>query len=260
MQQVAHLMPSFSPSTQLDLGAGPGAAAWAAAEVWPSIRSVVLREADERMIAAGEQLAAQGFGGWTWQRADVRSALGTADLVTATYALGELEGTEARDVASRAWAIATGCFLIVEPGTPIGFAVIRDLRDHLIGEGAELIAPCPNADECPVTGDDWCHFAARLGRSSLHRQLKGADRSFEDEKFSYVAFAGAGGTGAIAGVTRAAGRLVRRPLRRRHFVELSICRAGEIQHVGVGHSHPLYKAVSKLAWGDAVPGPLLEQP
>jgi ribosomal protein RSM22 (predicted rRNA methylase) len=258
MQQVAHLMPSFSPSSQLDLGAGPGAAAWAAAQVWPSIRTVVLQEADERMIAAGEQLVAGAFEGWTWQRGDVRSALATADLVTATYALGELEGTEARDVALRAWETTTGCLLIVEPGTPVGFALIRDLRDHLIGGGAELIAPCPNADECPIAGDDWCHFAARVSRSNLHRQLKGAERSFEDEKFSYVAFAGAG-AGAIAGVTRAAGRIVRRPLRRRHFVDLCICRAGEIQRVGIGHSHPSYKAVSKLAWGDAVPGPLLEQ-
>lgn len=254
MERVHELMAGFRPVTQLDLGAGPGAAAWAASMVWPSIGAVVLRERDERMIRVGEQLADGSFESWTWQRGDIRDAFGTADLVTATYVLGELDGAEARDVARRAWEAAIGGLVIVEPGTPGGFALIRDLRDHLVREGATLVAPCPNIDACPIAGDDWCHFAARVNRSALHRRLKGAELSFEDETFSYVAFA------RQPGVTRAAGRVVRRPARRRRFVELSVCHGGQIQRIGLGRSHPGYPMASKLAWGDAVPELVLEPP
>lgn len=254
MERVEELIEGFLPVTQLDLGAGPGAAAWAAATVWPSIRAVVLRERDEAMIRVGEQLANGSFEGWTWQQADARDGFGAADLVTATYALGELDGAEARDIAVRAWGATTGCLVIVEPGTPVGFALIRDLRDHLIRRGATLVAPCPNTDACPIAGDDWCHFAARVSRSALHRQLKGGTLSYEDEKFSYVAFA------RRPDVTRAMGRIVRRPLQRRRFVELCVCRGGQIRRIGLGRSHPAYGVASKLAWGDAVPEPVLDPP
>jgi ribosomal protein RSM22 (predicted rRNA methylase) len=250
MRRVQELMGDFRPRTQLDLGAGPGAAAWAAATVWPSIHGVVLRDRDERMTRLGEKLA-QGMG-WAWQPHDLRLSFGTADLVTATYVLGELDRGEARDIAGRAWEATTGCLLIVEPGTPAGFALIRDLRDHLLGEGATLVAPCPNAGACPIAGDDWCHFVARVTRSALHRQLKGGELSYEDERFSYVAFA----RGPC--VARAAGRIVRHPSRRRRFVELSVCSGGEIRQIGLGRSHPGYTVASKLAWGDAVPESVFE--
>jgi len=251
MEHVDEQVSGFAPVTQLDLGAGAGAAAWAAAMVWPSIRDVVLREGDERMIRVGRQLA-DGLSGWSWERADVRDAIDAADLVTATYVLGELEVAEARDVALRAWGATRGCLVIVEPGTPAGFGLIRHLREILICEGATLVAPCPNSDACPIAGDDWCHFVARVSRSALHRKLKGGELSYEDEKFSYVAFA------RRSDAPRATGRIVRRPSHRRHFVELSVCRGGRIQRFGLGRSHPGYGVASRLAWGDAVPEPVLQ--
>jgi ribosomal protein RSM22 (predicted rRNA methylase) len=252
MERVKELIGDFRPVTQLDLGAGPGAAAWAAAEVWPSVTAVVLRERDERMIRVGEQLAGGSSQGWTWERSDARDAFGSADLVTATYVLGELDAADARQVALRALEAATGCLVILEPGTPAGFGRIRELREHLVGEGASLVAPCPNEDTCPIAGDDWCHFAARVGRSALHRQLKGGELSYEDEKFSYVAFARSPYVGG------AAGRVLRRPSHRRRFVEVSVCHDGRIERVGLGRSHPAYSVASKLDWGDAVPVGVLD--
>ena len=45
----------------------------------------------------------------------------------------------------------------------------------------------PHDGKCPLLAPDWCHFTQRLARSRAHKQVKGAEVSFEDEKFSYVA-------------------------------------------------------------------------
>lgn len=246
LDQVADLLPGFAPSSQLDLGAGPGAAAWAATAVWPAIATVQLRDSDALMLRAGEQLAAGQPGTWTWQHGDILAELPQADLVTASYTLGELEPPDALAVALRAWQATRGCLVVVEPGTPVGFRLIRHLREELIAAGASIVAPCPDRGPCPIAGADWCHFSARVARSALHRSLKGADRSFEDEKFSYVAF-------ARGEPSPAPGRVVRRVEHRRRFVQLWVCRDGAIERVGVGQSQPAYRLASKLSWGDAVP-------
>lgn len=248
MRDVAELWPEYAPSSQLDLGAGPGAAAWAAAGVWP-VESVVLRDRDESMIRVGAELAV-GESDWTWQLADMTAELGEAELVTACYALGELDPAVADAVASAAWRATTGCLVLVEPGTPSGFELVGRLRRRLIEEGGRLIAPCPDEGACPITGDDWCHFAARVGRSGLHRALKGAERAFEDEKFSYVAF-------ARGDQVPAAGRVVRRPVARRRYVELSVCADGLIRKAGIGQTQACYRAATKLGWGGAVPPEVL---
>ena len=35
-------------------------------------------------------------------------------------------------------------------------------------------------------GANWCHFAVRLARTSLHRDVKGARLGYEDEKYSFL--------------------------------------------------------------------------
>ncbi len=70
------------------------------------------------------------------------------------------------------WRAARVALLIVEPGTPKGFALIRAVREQLLASGAHIAAPCPGAMACPMVDPDWCHFAARVERSSLHRRLK----------------------------------------------------------------------------------------
>ena len=77
--------------------------------------------------------------------------------------------------------------VVIEPGTPAGTARILALRQQLIAAGANVAAPCPRDKACPLVAPDWCHFSQRLPRSQAHRQLKGADVPFEDERFIYVA-------------------------------------------------------------------------
>ena len=111
---------------------------------------------------------------------------GDADLVIASYLIGELGERERRDLVDAMWAKTRDTLVIVEPGTPAGYARIIAARAQLIASGAHVAAPCPHDRKCPLQSPDWCHFAQRLPRSRAHMQMKDAEVPFEDEKFSYV--------------------------------------------------------------------------
>ena len=85
------------------------------------------------------------------------------------------------------WARTRDTLVIVEPGTPAGYRRIIAMREQLIALGADVAAPCPHRKGCPLAPPDWCHFSQRLPRSQAHKQIKGAELAFEDEKFAYVA-------------------------------------------------------------------------
>ena len=111
--------------------------------------------------------------------------------------------------------------MIVEPGTPDGYTRVIEARDRLIDAGFRVAAPCPHSAACPIVpGEDWCHFSARVSRSSLHRQVKGGSLPYEDEKFSYVA-------AARFPATPAPSRVVRRPQIRKGQVLLDLCETEE---------------------------------
>lgn len=114
-------------------------------------------------------------------------------------------------------ARAARTVVIIEPGTPDGYLRVREARDQLIAAGLRIAAPCPHDGTCPVVvGEDWCHFSARVSRSSLHRQVKGGSLAYEDEKFSYVA-------ATRVPVTPATARITRKPQIRKGLVLLDLC-------------------------------------
>ena len=101
--------------------------------------------------------------------------------------IGEISDAERRALAELMWEKTRDTLLVVEPGTPAGYARIIALRERLIAQGAHVAAPCPHDGKCPLQPPDWCHFTQRLQRSRAHKQIKGAELPFEDEKFAYVA-------------------------------------------------------------------------
>jgi len=255
---AASLLPTFAPVSLLDLGAGTGAAAWAATAVWPNIKNITLLENDARMIRLGRRLhAANPFfdntDDWQWQEDDfTKENFSPYDLITASYALGELDSESAVSIARSAWQATRGIFVIIEPGTMSGFALIRQIRRVLIEDGASLLAPCPHDRECPILENDWCHFAARVSRSTLHRHLKGGQLAYEDEKFSYLAF-------TRTPAPRAPARVLRHPLyppRQVHFVA---CTDTGIRNINISKSHPEFKSAQKAGWGDTLPVEVLGQ-
>ena len=241
LSELRDRCPGGAPRSVLDLGSGTGAAAWAAAEVLDPLDRVTLVEEDRRLIELGQRLGAPA----EWRSGDVRVApLEPHDLVTLSYVLGEMEEAAAVRVLRRAWNAAAQALVVIEPGTPRGFAGVRLWRDELIAMGAHVAAPCPHCAACPMPEGDWCHFSRRLERTSLHRKLKHGAVGYEDEKFSYVAVTRAAAEPAEA-------RILRHPVRLPGHVKLRLCTIEGLRDEVVRRGQKeAWRAVRHAAWGD----------
>jgi ribosomal protein RSM22 (predicted rRNA methylase) len=294
LRQARLSLPGWRPTTMLDFGAGTGSMAWAVATELPSVQAMILLEQSAAVIGIGQAILAAAQDAdlpavtWrTWrlpigQRAVRPSGeqpaldqpagglpsrpddfpvgnppaadLPTADLATISYVLGEL--TDAQQAAILALAIrAAPAVMLIEPGTPAGHRRILAARDRLLAVGYLLAAPCPHENACPLAAaGDWCHFAARLPRSAMHRQVKGAELGYEDEKFSYVAAVrpDVAGPGAPPEPGLPPDRIVRRPQQRKGLITLELCRRdGSAGRQLVGRSAgEVYREARKSSWGD----------
>ena len=136
--------------------------------------------------------------------------------------------------------------VIVEPGTPAGYRRIIAIREQLIALGADVAAPCPHRKGCPLAPPDWCHFSQRLPRSQAHKQIKGAELAFEDEKFSYVAL-------SRAPATRRASRVLAPPVATKVEVTAKLCTSDGLAIAKVPRpDKTAYARARRWRWGDAV--------
>ncbi len=234
LRQLSHL----PIASVLDIGAGAGAASLPARQIFPHA-SITMIERDPAMSAAAR--------GWLPDAALIQddvtrlSTLPPHDLVIAAYSAGEFGVS----ISRKLWQAAKVALALIEPGTPRGFTLIRSWRGELIEAGAHMIAPCPAATACPVVDPDWCHFAARVERSSWHRKLKGGALGYEDEKFSYVAV-------AREPTVLPAGRIVRRPEHHPGLILLQTCTADGFRTQRVTkRERDAFRLARRAAWGDA---------
>ena len=252
LAEAALARPGLHPRSVLDAGAGPGTAAWAAVEAWPGIDRVTFLDTAPDFLRLAMALAADG----PEPLARAEGVAGTiqalppgltADVVVAAYALAELPLAEMAQAAAKLWSASARMLVLVEPGTPQGFARIHAVRQALLGQGAVPVAPCTHAGACPMTGDDWCHFSVRLARSRAHMHAKGASVPFEDERFSYLVL-------AREGAPTGGARILAPPQHGKPGSTFRLCHAG-----GLGTRHiarregAAHKIARKLDWGDAMP-------
>jgi ribosomal protein RSM22 (predicted rRNA methylase) len=232
----------------LDVGAGTGAACWAALEAMPNIRQITCVEREAAMRRAGQRLAEAGpepLRNVRWLDIDLakESTPQTADLVIASYVLGEMTEENRAKTAETLWSAAGKMLLIVEPGTPAGYEQVRALRSLLLSRGAHIAAPCPHVGPCPIPEGDWCHFACRVPRSRLHRALKGGDAPYEDEKFCYMAFTKQPGEHVSA-------RVLRHPQVEPGRVTLTLCTPEGIKKsIVTKRDGEAFKRARKAVWG-----------
>ncbi|MFI8516697.1 small ribosomal subunit Rsm22 family protein [Streptomyces sp. NPDC085481] len=243
---LADAAPDWVPATHTDVGGGTGAASWAVAEAWEGAARTTVLDWAEPALELGEELA-RGVFEADWRRERIGGALRLpdSDLVTVSYVLNELTEAARTALVTEA-ARAAQAVVIVEPGTPDGYERIIAARTLLVEQGFTVAAPCPHSGACPIVpGTDWCHFAARVSRSSLHRQVKGGSLPYEDEKYSYVA-------ATRFPVTPATARIIRKPQIRKGQVLLDLCGPDGLTRDTVTKRHgPLYKQARDAEWGDA---------
>jgi ribosomal protein RSM22 (predicted rRNA methylase) len=251
LNALAEIRPDFAPNSLLDIGAGPGTATWAAAEAFPSLQKFALLDANVTLRALALDLVSDSFRlrDVSYERGEARAALAkadAADLVVASYMIGEIGDGERRALAELIWQKTRDTLLVVEPGTPAGYARIIALRGQLIAQGAHVAAPCPHDGKCPLQPPDWCHFTQRLQRSRAHKQVKGAELPFEDERFSYVAL-------TRAAVVQRPARVLAQPTVSKIEIAAKLCTPEGLTLTKVPRRAKAdYAAARRWRWGDAV--------
>jgi ribosomal protein RSM22 (predicted rRNA methylase) len=253
LNALREITPHFAPSSLLDVGAGPGTASWAAAEAFASLNDFTLLDANTALRALALDLGrdSTGLRELTYQRGEARAMLAAsdaADLVVASYVIAELSDTERSALTELMWTKTRDTLLIVEPGTPSGYARIIAARAQLIALGAHVAAPCPHNGRCPLAAPDWCHFTQRLPRSRAHKQIKGAELPFEDEKFSYVAL-------TRAPVAEHPARVLAQPVVSKVEVSAKLCTTDGLALTRIpSRTKADYARARRWRWGDAVEG------
>jgi ribosomal protein RSM22 (predicted rRNA methylase) len=251
--EAAARAPGFAPRSMLDAGSGPAAASWAALQTWGGIDEVAWLDSSAPFLDLAGRLAADApapLRASHRTRADLTATgdLDPADLVVASYALAEIAPAALAPLVDRLWRATTGALVLVEPGTPAGFARLRAARVQLIAAGGTILAPCPHDGLCPIAGADWCHFRVRVARSRDHKIAKGADAPFEDEKFAYLAVARPGLLTAPRGA-----RILTPPRAGKPGIELRVCGPDGVAAQFVSRrDKPAHARARRFDWGDVL--------
>ena len=242
----------FAPASLLDVGAGPGTATWAAMAAFSSLRDFTLLDSNNSLRGLALEFARSvpALSPMNYQQGDALKLLAnapSAELVIASYLAGELGDVERAKLADAMWAKASDTLMIVEPGTPAGYARIIELRERLIAAGAHVIAPCTHDNACPLVAPDWCHFSQRLARSRAHKHLKGAELPYEDEKFSYVVL-------SREAISPRPARVLAQPKISKVAVTMKLCTSNGVEvATALYRDKQNYSRAKKLNWGDASP-------
>lgn len=243
---TVEMIPEFKPQSLLDIGCGPGTAAWAALETWPSVMKATLVDHNPRLLDLARELG--GARPVEFVRGEMAKAAGAApqvDVVMASYALTEIPAADLGGILSALWDRANKMLVIVEPGTVAGFQRILACRDALLAQGARILAPCSHESLCPLAENErWCHFSVRLPRSRDHLIVKDANVPFEDEKFSYLV------AGKDIG-TAWGRRVLATPKVTKAAIALTLCAPEHAaERLVARRDKDAYRAAKRLDWGD----------
>ncbi|SFI42869.1 small ribosomal subunit Rsm22 [Treponema bryantii] len=177
-----------SDCTCLDLGSGPLTVVTALWLARPELRKLKLTwyclDVSANSMALGEDIflsIAACTGEEPWHIVRVKGAFGTtikqkANFLTCANMFNELD--QASDMPPEFTTkkyyeqIQRYCendagVLLVEPGVPKAARTLSLLRTRFIKDGRTIAAPCPHAEECPMSGfkaytgskNKWCNFA-----------------------------------------------------------------------------------------------------
>ncbi|MBS0185982.1 MAG: hypothetical protein JSS34_06560 [Proteobacteria bacterium] len=248
----------FSPNSFLDIGSGPGSFLWAFLEYFPKFERGVLWEGNASFLDFLKLFLKEGETSFkSLQNVEVleKNIINLSlteneeyfDLVNLSYVLSEISEKEQPNLLEKAWKKTRDVLMIIEPGTPNGFLNILRARHFFKEQGGFFCAPCPHQNRCPLENTkDWCHFSVRLKRSHLHKRLKSASLSYEDEKYAYLIV-------QKKPVERNSleSRILKNPLKRTGHIIFDGCSQKGEERITISKKTPrLYKEAKAKEWGD----------
>ncbi len=259
-EALHHLLaaqPDFSPTSLLDIGCGPGTASFAAHDVVAGLAEFILLDRNGPFLDLAKSLVGTVLPGKDVRFLDQDVSRGMTgdpfDLVIGSYVLAELGSAQQAALIPALWQATRHALVLVEPGTPDGFARLRMVRSALIGSGAHVAAPCTHEALCPMAGDHWCRFFARVQRSRDHRMLKGGDKPYEDEPYAYLVLT------RQTPQARMSHRVVGRPVETKVEVAVPVCGIEGLETQSAPRRNKtLFKHYKRLDWGDAVQSQMQE--
>lgn len=230
----------------LDVGSGTGAATWAANEIF-DFKEITCVEREENMLKFGKKLMQNTNlekAEWTLKDITAGELMEKADFVVSSYMLNEIKEEQKEIVLKKLWQSTNKFLFIIEPGTPENYKSIMKYKKALIGQGATIIAPCPQDTECKLPEDDWCHFTCRVERTKIHKNLKDAESPFEDEKYIYL-------LASKEEISGTQSRVLRHPKISKGYVELKICTPNGIKEEKITKKDgEKYKKARKIGAGE----------
>lgn len=235
--------------TILDVGAGTGAGTWATRDLINS-KNITCIEREEVMQNVGMKLMSNDelLKNAIWINKDIvkEDISEKADLIIASYMTNELKKEERLKVICKLINATNKILLIVEPGTPEGHQIIKDIKKYCIKNNLYVIAPCVSQEECKLAENDWCHSICRIQRTKMHKLLKDGEAPYEDEKFSYIAI-------SKGKIDTPSSRILRHPIIKSGFINLSLCTKDGIKNITVSKKNgTLYKQAKKKNCGDSL--------
>ena len=230
------------PRRAVDLGAGTGAASAALRAHFGD--ELDLRAVD-RVVATGHVLPVDITDIGALSRLTAGSA--PFDLAVAAHVLNELfVDREPADRVERLGRLVSswcevvlhegGTMILLEPALRETSRVLLAVRDHLLGMGFDVIAPCFFTGPCPalIRERDWCHDSAARGAGRVD--------------FSYLVVRASGEASADPALCR----IVSDPLPEKGRLKLFACGSGG-RHPLVRldrHASPSNAAIEELVRGD----------
>lgn len=232
----------------LDVGAGTGTGTWAVNEI-ENMSQITCLEREKSMSNIGKKLMKNtALDNVQWKSYNILQdeIAEKADIVLTSYMINELPEQKRENAVLKLWQATNKLMVVIEPGTPEGFKNILNIRNLIKEQGGYIVAPCCCNGECPIKENDWCAFYARVARSSIHRQAKGGNLGYEDEKFSYIAF-------SKTPVEITGERILRHPQINSGFVKVKLCTADGIQEKTYSKKDgEIYKKIKKLDAGEKI--------
>lgn len=249
---LKHTLEIYNPNINslADIGAGTGAASIAANELL-NLEKIECFEREAAMRVVGSKI----FNNYDilgektiWKEYNVNTdeMKNKYDLIISSYMINEIKDIERDAVIEKLWNATEKLLLIVEPGTMQGYKNIIHAKQKLIELGAKIIAPCMSKN-CKLSKDDWCNFSCRVQRTKMHKDLKGGNVPYEDEKYIYIAV-------SREEVERQGkDRILRHPMIYSGYVKLKVCTKEEIKEITVSKKDKdKFKIARKAEAGDLI--------